>query len=105
MWRKDALPPGKTAISCKVVFKRKLDECRGVARYKAQLVRKAFLKKEGIDYYETFSPAVPLEVVLLVVGRCIPDGWHVHHADISTHSLTVTMIVSYLLAGITWYKS
>lgn len=71
-----------------MVFKREMDERGRVAYYKAQLVAKRLIQKECIDYLKTFTPFVPFEVLLLLVGKCIAEGWHVHPVDISTAFLT-----------------
>lgn len=39
------------------------------------------LEKEDINYFETFAPAVPFDVLLSLVGKFVSDGCHVHHAD------------------------
>lgn len=49
-----------------------------------RLVSKGYVQRQGVDYDETFAPVVPFSVVLLVLGRFISKGLHVHHADIST---------------------
>lgn len=57
-WSLSELPPGKSAIKCKWVFKTKRDTSGKVIRHKARLVVKGFSQKPGIDYQETFAPVV-----------------------------------------------
>lgn len=66
-----------------MVFKQKLDDQGLISRYKARRVVKRFFQKEGIDYLETFASVVSFHILLLLVGKFISKGWHVHHANIS----------------------
>jgi len=54
-WVLEPLPPLRTAIGCRWIFRKKDD-----GRFKARLVAKGFGQKYGIDYEETFAP----------VGKC-----------------------------------
>ena len=56
------LPPGRTAIGCKCVFKLKHAGDGTVERFKARLVAKGYAQKYGIDYDEMFSPLVAFAV-------------------------------------------
>lgn len=50
-----ALLIGKKAITCKQIFRIKLEVDGALERYKARLMVKGFLQ---IDYGETFSPVI-----------------------------------------------
>lgn len=55
VWDLVPLPEGAKPIGCKWIFKIKRDSNGNVKRYKARLVARDFIQKEGIDYKEAFS--------------------------------------------------
>lgn len=54
-WDIVPVPPDKTLISSKWVFRAKRDQTGMICRYKARLCAKGFNQKQGIDYEEIFS--------------------------------------------------
>jgi hypothetical protein len=54
-WDLVDLPPDKSVVCCKWVFKIKTRSDESIDQYKARLVAKGFTQEYGIDYKETFA--------------------------------------------------
>ena len=54
-WDLVDLPPDKSIISCKWVYKIKTKSDGSIERYKAHLVAKRYAQEYGINYEETFT--------------------------------------------------
>lgn len=70
-WELTALPPDRTAIKNRWLFKIKPGYNGVPQRYKARLVAKGFTQRQGIDYHDTFAPVVKhatLRIVLAIVA-------------------------------------
>lgn len=65
-------------------------------------MKKGFFQKEHIDYHEKFASVVLFEVLLLVVGKCISEGWHIYYADIATVSLRCNIDCELFSAAMMW---
>lgn len=57
-WDITPLPPRKSAIGCKWVYRIKRHPDGFIACHKARLVAKGYHQQEGIDFEKTFSPVV-----------------------------------------------
>lgn len=67
-WELVELPSNKKALDVKWVFKTKLKPNGEVSKYKARLVARGFLQRNGMDYTEVYSPVARIETIRLVVA-------------------------------------
>lgn len=81
------LPPNKSLISCKWIFKNKLLANWTVERYKACLVAKEFDQIEGVDYLETFIPILKKTTIWNLVSLAASNKWYLEKLDVNTISL------------------
>jgi hypothetical protein len=65
-WSLTSLPPGKTVIGCRWIYKIKHHSDGTIERHKAWLVAKGYTQLEGIDFHDTFSPTTKMITV-----RCL----------------------------------
>jgi hypothetical protein len=65
-WSLTSLPPGKTAIGCRWIYKIKRHSDGTIERHKARFVAKGYTQLEGIDFHDTFSPTAKMIIV-----RCL----------------------------------
>lgn len=77
------LPPSKSAIGSKWVYRIKKNSDDTIARYKARLVAKGFLQTEEIDFHETFSPVAKQPTVRVLLTLALHFQWPIKQLDIS----------------------
>ncbi|GBP64177.1 Retrovirus-related Pol polyprotein from transposon TNT 1-94 [Eumeta japonica] len=80
-WSLTELPPGKKALPCKWVFKRKTDHSGNVLRYKARLVIKGYAQRWGSDYEEIYSPVVKYTTIRYLFALAARYGLEIDQMD------------------------
>jgi hypothetical protein len=78
------LPKGANLVSCRWVFKLKLNPDGTVNRHKAWLVARGFTQRHGIDYDLTFAPVVKLQSIRALLAIAAALGWEIHQMDVVT---------------------
>ncbi|KAL0342738.1 UNVERIFIED_CONTAM: Retrovirus-related Pol polyprotein from transposon RE2 [Sesamum calycinum] len=78
------LPPGCTTIGCKWIFKKKLKHDGSVDKFKARLVAKGFKQKEGINYFDTYSPVARLTTIRVLIALVSVYNLPIHQIDVKT---------------------
>lgn len=83
-WDIVLLPPGRTAIATKWIYKVKHNADGSISKLKARLVAKGYQQKQGTDYTETFAPVIKWNTLRTVIAIAAYRGWKVYHLDVKT---------------------
>ena len=62
------LPPRKSVVGCKWIYKIKTRFDGSIERYKARLVAKSFTQEYEIDYEEIFTPVAHISSVRAILA-------------------------------------
>ncbi|KAL4020807.1 hypothetical protein IC575_019594 [Cucumis melo] len=71
-------------IGCKWIYKRKRDQAGKVQTFKARLVGKGYIEKEGVNYKETFSPVVMLKSIRILLSIPTFYDYEICQMDVKT---------------------
>jgi hypothetical protein len=80
------LPPGRNAISTKLLLKIKRNQHGAIDKYKARLVARGFLQEPGFDFYEVSAPTAQSASVRALISLTV-SSWTpnvIHQLDVST---------------------
>ena len=83
-WELVDIPPGSKPIGCKWIFKRKLKADGSVDKYKVRLVAKGYTQKEGIDYFDTYSPVSRITSIRTLIAIASLNNMEIHQMDVKT---------------------
>jgi len=86
-WELVERPFGCKPIGCKWMFKKKLRPDGTIERYKARLVAKGYTQREGVDFFDTYSPVARLTTIRVLLSLAVSYGLLIHQMDVKTASL------------------
>ena len=83
-WDLVELPPDRTPIGSKWVFKAKHNSDGTIERFKGRLVAKGYSQQHGIDFYKTFSPVVSYTSIRTLLAYALQRNMTIHQMDVVT---------------------
>ena len=78
------LPLGTKPLGYKWIFKRKIKTDGSIDKYKARLVVKCFRQKEGLDYFDTYSPVIRITSIRMLIAIAALYNLEIHQMDVKT---------------------
>jgi transposase InsO family protein len=78
------LPPGKRALSLKLVLSIKRDQFGNIDCYKGRLVVRGFLQEKGIDFSEVFAPTAQSASFRVLTSIAAEMNFDMQQFDVST---------------------
>ncbi|PHT78864.1 hypothetical protein T459_16916 [Capsicum annuum] len=76
------LPPENKPLSSKWIFKKKMKADGTIDKYKARLIVKGFKQKEGLDYFDTYSPIMRITSIHMLIALAAVYGLEIHQMDV-----------------------
>lgn len=83
-WSEIERKPTHKLIDSKWVFKLKYKPDGSIERYKARLVARGFMQKQGIDYSETYAPVVNCKVLRFLISHATKLKLEIDQMDVET---------------------
>ena len=78
------LPPGSKPLGYKWIFKKKMNADGSIDKYKARLVIKGYKQKEGLDYFDTYSPITRISSIRMLIAIAAIHDLEIHQMDVKT---------------------
>ena len=77
-WDLVDLPMGSKPIKCKWIFKRKTKPNGSIKIYKARLMVVGYTQKQGIDYFDTYSPVTKIATIRALIALVVIHSVLIH---------------------------
>ena len=89
-WELVDLPPSSKPLGYKWILKKKMKADGSIDKYKVRLVIKGYNKKEGLDYFDTYSPVTRISSIRMLIAIAAIHNLEIHQMDVKTAFLMVT---------------
>ncbi|KAL0325206.1 UNVERIFIED_CONTAM: Retrovirus-related Pol polyprotein from transposon TNT 1-94 [Sesamum radiatum] len=83
-WELVDLPSGSKPLGCKWILKRKYKADGYIDKYKERLVAKGFKQKEGLDFFDTYSPVTRITSIRVLIAVAALYDLEIHQMDVKT---------------------
>ena len=77
-WELVDLPPGSKPLGYKWIFKKKMKADGSIDKYKSRLVIKGYKQKEGLDYFDTYSPVTRISSIRMLIAIVAIHNLEIH---------------------------
>ncbi|GJV85584.1 retrotransposon protein, putative, ty1-copia subclass [Tanacetum coccineum] len=84
MWELVDLPPGCKPLGYKWIFKKKMKADGTIDKYKARLVIKGYRQREGLDYFDTYSPVTRITLIRMILAIAALRNLEIHQMGVKT---------------------
>ena len=81
-WDLVILPPGKSVVGCKWIYKIKTRSDGSIKHYKSCFIAKSFTQEYGIDYEETFALVACIPYVRALLAVTVASKWDLFQMDV-----------------------
>ena len=78
------LPPGLKPLGYKWIFKKKMKADGSIDKYKVRPVVKGYNKKEGLYYFDTYSPVTRISSICMLIAIAAIHNFEIHQMDVQT---------------------
>ena len=86
-WELVDLPPSCKPLGYKQIFKRKLKVDGSIDKYKARLFVKGYKQKEGVNYFDTYSPITRIPSIQMLMAIAMLHNLEIHQMNVKNASL------------------
>jgi len=83
-WVLTDLPPGIKTIGSKWIFRKKLRPDGTIDKFKAHLVAKGYKQREGVDFFDTYSPVARITTNRVLIVMAAIHNLKIHQMDVKT---------------------
>ena len=83
-WELVDLPPGSKPLGYKWIFKKKMKVDGSIDIFKSRVVIKGYKQKEGLDYFDTYSPVTRILSIRMLIAIAAIHNLEIHQMDVKT---------------------